>query len=77
MLRHLWEEGEALAVEGGIPRFFAARRQPVAIEEERGRLPIVGIAEDAQHGAAPAGDKTRRHFVGEAFPGRVSSHRRP
>ena len=58
MLRDFREEGEASAIEGEVSRFLAAGRQPVAIEVERGRLQIVGVADDAQDCAASAGDRT-------------------
>jgi len=45
-----------LAVDREVSRLFAARRQPIVIEVERRGLQIVGVADDAQHRAAPARD---------------------
>ena len=55
MLRHLREEAQPLAIDREVAGFLAAGRQPVAIKIERGRLQIVGVADDAQHRAASAG----------------------
>src|SRR4051812_45409855 len=56
MLRHLREEAQPLAIDREIACFLAAGRKPVAIKVERGGLQIVGVADDAQHRAASAGD---------------------
>src|SRR4029078_12530011 len=56
VLRHLGEEAQPLAIDREVAGSLAAGWKPVAIKEERGRLQIVGVADDAQHRAAPTGD---------------------
>lgn len=56
MLRHLRKEAQPLAIDREVACFLAAGRKPVAIKIERGGLQIVGVADDAQHRAASAGD---------------------
>src|SRR5450755_4341523 len=56
MLRHLREEAQPLAIDREVACFLTAGRKPVAIKVERGGLQIVGVADDAQHRAASAGD---------------------
>src|SRR3954454_1957735 len=56
MLRHLREEAQPLAIDREVARLLAAGRKPVTIKVERGGLQIVGVADDAQHRTASAGD---------------------
>src|SRR5258708_39122610 len=56
MLRHLREEAPPLEIDREVAGFLAAGRKPVTIKVERGGLTIVGVADDAQHRAASAGD---------------------
>ena len=56
MLRDFRKEAQPLAIDRKVARFLARGRKPVAIKIQRGRLEIVGVADDAQHGASSAGN---------------------
>src|SRR6476469_3699712 len=56
MLRHLREQVQPLAIDREVAYCLAAGLKPAAIEIERGRLQIVGVAYHTQHRAAPAGN---------------------
>src|SRR5262245_10291538 len=64
MLRHLREEAQPLAIDREVACFLAAGRKPVAIKVERGGLQIVGVANDAQHCAASAGNLANLYLAG-------------
>ena len=55
MLRYRRGEAQALAADREVVRFLPAGGQPVAVEIEGGGFEIVGVAGDAQDGAAATG----------------------
>lgn len=63
MFRCFRKKDEVLAIQGEIPRFLATGRQPIATEVKRGRLQIISIVGDFQHGATAAGDHARLNML--------------